>query len=50
MCYGDIGSPLMVNGELVGINSWVDPCAIGRPDGFTRVSYYYNWITDNISE
>lgn len=36
----------MHKGELIGITSWASLCALGVPDGFTRVSEYYNWITD----
>lgn len=41
---GDSGGPLVLNGELVGITSWAVLCAYGYPDGFTRISYLYDWI------
>ncbi|KAI7815635.1 Serine protease [Rhyzopertha dominica] len=43
-CHGDSGGPLATNGVLVGVVSWGQPCAIGFPDVFTRVSSYVNWI------
>ncbi|KAK4873167.1 hypothetical protein RN001_015196 [Aquatica leii] len=44
-CSGDSGGPLVSNQKQIGIASWVDPCGVGDPDVFTRVSYYYDWIT-----
>lgn len=41
---GDSGGPLVANGELIGIVSWGKPCAVGKPDVFTRVYYYREWI------
>lgn len=43
-CQGDSGGPLIVGGKLAGIVSWGQPCAIGFPDVFTRVSSYIDWI------
>lgn len=49
-CMGDSGGPLVANNALVGIASWVTyKCAVGYPDGFTRVSSYANWIRNNTS-
>lgn len=46
MCYGDIGSPLFVDGIQVGIVSHSpDPCGL-LPDTFTAVSFYVNWIAE----
>ncbi|XP_058456914.1 chymotrypsin-1-like [Malaya genurostris] len=50
ICSGDSGSPLVSEGNAIGIASFgvgYSPqkrCAVGMPDGFTRVSYYYDWI------
>lgn len=44
VCLGDSGGPLMVDNKLIGISSWAKICAIGYPDGFTRVSPYVKWI------
>lgn len=44
MCNGDYGGPLVWNGTLIGAVSWGKSCAVGRPDGFTRISYFAPWI------
>ncbi|CAK1550807.1 unnamed protein product [Leptosia nina] len=44
ICQGDSGGPLTENKILVGITSWNIPCAQGRPDVFTRVFSYVDWI------
>lgn len=49
MCHGDSGGPLVANNKLIGIVSWGSPCAVGRPDAFTRISYYGPWMV-NIME
>lgn len=43
-CNGDSGGVFVVNNKIVGILSWGDPCAIGKPDQFTRVSDYIDFI------
>ncbi|XP_043669653.1 chymotrypsin-1-like [Vespula pensylvanica] len=43
-CQGDSGGPLTYNGNLAGIVSWVIPCALGKPDVFTKVSSHLNFI------
>lgn len=45
-CYADSGGPLTTNGQLIGLTSWGDPCALGVPDAYTRVSVFLNWIRD----
>lgn len=50
-CDGDSGGPLVWNNTVVGVASFVRPCARGVPDIFTNVHYYYDWImekTDNL--
>lgn len=50
-CGGDSGGPLALNdGELlVGVVSYgARFCATGRPDVFTRVSEFVDWIDENI--
>lgn len=44
-CFGDSGGPLVLNDSLIGLVSWGIPCAIGRPDMFTRVSSFVDWVT-----
>lgn len=43
-CTFDSGSPVVAGGELVGVVSFVVPCAIGFPDWGPRVSSYTRWI------
>ncbi|XP_011504864.1 PREDICTED: chymotrypsin-2-like [Ceratosolen solmsi marchali] len=43
-CYGDSGSPLVSNGEFVGIGARVFDCAVGIPDIYTRVYPYVDFI------
>ncbi|XP_015126443.1 chymotrypsin-1-like [Diachasma alloeum] len=44
VCSGDSGSGLIYNGQIVGIASWVMPCAVGYPDVYTRVYSHKDWI------
>lgn len=44
VCTFDSGSPVAVDGELVGIVSFAVPCAFGFPDWGPRVSSYRSWI------
>ncbi|KAF5287779.1 hypothetical protein FQA39_LY15715 [Lamprigera yunnana] len=43
-CHGDSGGPLVANDKQIGVVSWGQPCAIGYPDVFTKVSAYSDWI------
>ena len=44
-CYQDVGGPLVCDGKLTGIISWVDGCAQeGYPTVFTNVENYADWI------
>lgn len=45
LCMGDSGGPLVANGNLIGAVSWGEPCGVGRPDVFARVSSHFFWIT-----
>ncbi|XP_058799503.1 chymotrypsin-2-like [Phymastichus coffea] len=44
ICHGDSGSPLVVDGTQIGIASFVEPCAVGKPDVFARVFTFLDWI------
>ncbi|KAF5287785.1 hypothetical protein FQA39_LY15721 [Lamprigera yunnana] len=46
-CHGDSGGPLVANKKQIGIASWVEPCAKGYPDVFTKVSAHIDWIADH---
>ncbi|OXU21214.1 hypothetical protein TSAR_014489, partial [Trichomalopsis sarcophagae] len=45
-CYGDLGSPLIVEGKQVGIASYAHSCATGKPEIFTRVVAHRDWIVN----
>jgi len=53
-CYGDSGGPLFRKGNsseedlLVGLVSWGYGCSIGYPGVYTRISYFYDWIVENM--
>jgi secreted trypsin-like serine protease len=41
----DSGGPLVFNDKLIGVVSFGPTvCASGRPDVFTRISSFYDWI------
>lgn len=42
------GGPLALHGKILGIMSWIFTCALGVPDGFTRVSVHVPWIEQEI--
>ncbi|KAG5670595.1 hypothetical protein PVAND_000846 [Polypedilum vanderplanki] len=45
ICTSDVGGPLILNANLVGIASWhALPCGDSRPDVYTRISHYRSWI------
>ncbi|KAF2883763.1 hypothetical protein ILUMI_22408 [Ignelater luminosus] len=48
-CKTDSGGPLVAetNQKQVGIISLSEPCALGVPDVYTRVSFYIEWIARN---
>ncbi|XP_046427890.1 chymotrypsin-2-like [Neodiprion fabricii] len=46
-CHGDSGGPLVSEKVQIGIVSWGTPCAKGKPDVFTRVFSYVDWIANN---
>ncbi|CAK1548152.1 unnamed protein product [Leptosia nina] len=50
ICQGDSGGPVVYKKEVVGLASWVISCARGRPDVFTRVFSFVDWIKKNTSE
>ncbi|EZA51968.1 Chymotrypsin-2 [Ooceraea biroi] len=46
-CQGDSGGPLVVDGEVVGVVSWVFPCALGISDVFINVYKYLDFIKES---
>ncbi|XP_018565738.1 brachyurin-like [Anoplophora glabripennis] len=47
-CNGDFGGPLVVDGVQVGISSFgYKDCGVGKPDVFTRLTEYSDWIREN---
>ncbi|XP_017775823.1 PREDICTED: transmembrane protease serine 11D-like [Nicrophorus vespilloides] len=48
VCKGDSGGPLVDGKYVVGVVSWAAPCALGKPDVFTRVYKYVDWIRSHI--
>jgi len=50
ICQGDSGGPLLdASNVLLGVISWNFRCLSDRlPDGFSRVSYFHDWITEQI--
>lgn len=53
LCFGDVGSPLVVGNVVYGITSRLmvpNNCARGYPDVFTRVSQYDGWIKRKMSK
>ncbi|XP_066144718.1 uncharacterized protein [Euwallacea fornicatus] len=49
-CNGDSGGPILVNGTQVGLVSFgVINCAAGYPSVNTRLTEFYSWINEKIS-
>lgn len=46
VCCGDSGSPLVANGQIIGLAAWTKAwkCGRGLPDGYTRISVFMDWI------
>jgi hypothetical protein len=53
-CYGDSGGPLVVSKnnqyELLGIVSYGSGCDFNKPTIYTKVNFYYPWITESITQ
>ncbi|KAJ8670079.1 hypothetical protein QAD02_001338 [Eretmocerus hayati] len=48
-CYGDLGSPLIIDNELVGMSSWVNDChELNKPAVFTDIWFHLRWIYSHI--
>ncbi|XP_058808169.1 trypsin delta-like [Phymastichus coffea] len=51
-CAGDFGGPLVVDGRLAGIVSWVYRCGYTEypPVVFTEIAYFRNWIDTQVEK
>lgn len=48
-CSGDEGGPLMSNGKIIGVLSWLNGCGRSdHPSIYTRVPLYVNWLRENM--
>ncbi|KAJ3654339.1 hypothetical protein Zmor_013533 [Zophobas morio] len=48
-CVGDSGGPLICENKLAGVVCFGEPCGTGKPDTFTAISYYNDWIDSIIN-
>lgn len=49
-CGGDLGSPLVADGKVIGISSWGSWCSEDFPDVYTRVSFFKDWIDEQVGK
>lgn len=43
-CVKDSGGPLVADGQLIGVMSFVRRCAVGMPDAYIRVTAFLDWM------
>lgn len=50
LCFGDSGSTLVYNNEVVGLASYLynDTCGAGYPEYSVSIAYFYDWIQAKI--
>ncbi|KAM3960024.1 trypsin, alkaline B-like [Aphomia sociella] len=46
MCLGDSGAPMVIGDVLIGLSSYYENCDDSKPDVFTRIDRYTNWIVE----
>lgn len=44
LCLGDTGGAVISGGSAIGIMSFGQACALGIPDGHTRLSIFRPWV------
>ncbi|KAG8038971.1 hypothetical protein G9C98_003278, partial [Cotesia typhae] len=50
VCNGDSGGPLINDeGKVVGVVSYLVPCAQGYPDVYTNLAYFRDWILKTVT-
>lgn len=52
-CVGDRGNPLVSKYQqkaLIGVASWYTECADGKPDVYTAVYPYLEWIKEKLAQ
>ncbi|KAJ3621630.1 hypothetical protein MTP99_003744 [Tenebrio molitor] len=49
-CHGDSGGPLICENQFSGVVSFGQPCATGKPDVYTAVNSYNEWIDSAIKK
>lgn len=51
VCNGDSGGPLINDeGKVVGVVSYLVPCAQGYPDVYTSIAYFRDWILNTVAQ
>ena len=50
VCRGDSGGPLICDNKLTGVVSFGKRCATGKPDAYTAISFYNDWIDSIINQ
>ncbi|KAJ8687677.1 hypothetical protein QAD02_023471 [Eretmocerus hayati] len=49
VCNNDWGDPLVIDGRLAGIQSWIlNSCTEKYLSGYTKISHYSSWIDEHI--
>ncbi|XP_053686931.1 serine protease SP24D-like [Sabethes cyaneus] len=50
-CIGDSGGPAVYDSKQVGVaNFYIIKCASEKPDGYAKVAYYANWISETMKK
>lgn len=49
-CKGDSGSPLLLDGKVIGLSSWGKHCGGGYPNVYTRVASFIDWVEETMEK